>query len=76
MNKDERKEYNKKYYSTNKTIIIEKHYKTKTSCAFCDRLICVANLEKHHNSALCRRRSIKKQENKQRLLELETLNLN
>ena len=76
MNKDERKEYNKKYYSINKTLIIEKHYKTKTCCPFCDRLICVANLGKHQESELCRRRSIKKQEIKQRIQDLEMLNFN
>jgi hypothetical protein len=76
MNKEERKEYNKKYYSVNKTVIIEKYYKTKINCEFCSRLICVANLGRHHDSALCRKRSIKKQEIKQRLQDLETLNPN
>jgi hypothetical protein len=72
MNKEDRKEYNKKYYSANKNAIIEKHYKRKCNCELCGRLVSVANIEKHYESTLCKKRSVQKHEIRQRLEALTT----
>ena len=52
MNSEERKEYNKKYYSERKALIQEK-LSTKEQCSYCGRNVCHQNIPKHWKSKLC-----------------------
>lgn len=55
---DERKEYNKKYYSENKKRITEMLL-VKMDCPHCKKSITKANLERHMKNAICARRKEK-----------------
>lgn len=56
MTKAERKEYNKNYYTNNKSKILEKACE-KIECEFCHRKVIKNNLKKHYTSAICKRYS-------------------
>ncbi len=70
MTPEERKEYNKKYYTSNKTIILEKA-SNKIECKFCGRTVVQANLERHKTSELCKRTQAKQQRDNQRLIQVQ-----
>ena len=53
MTPEERKEYNKKYYSANKTIILDK-IGDKQICEFCLKSISHGRLKKHQTTSLCK----------------------
>ena len=57
MTPEERKEYNKNYYTTNKTTILEKA-SNKIDCKFCGRTVVQSNLERHKTSDLCKRTQV------------------
>lgn len=52
MTKEERIEYNKKYYNDNKKIIIEKASQ-KITCNLCKRIVIKNSYDKHLKSKLC-----------------------
>jgi hypothetical protein len=69
MNKEERKEYNKDYYTKNKEIIIAKGC-SKVICEFCERTVIKNNILKHQTLPICKRKAdlkilnnLRKQEN-------------
>jgi len=55
---DERREYNKKYYTENKKRIADMLL-TKTECPHCKKMITKSNLERHTQSDICARRKEK-----------------
>ena len=52
MTKEERKEYNKKYYNDNKKNIIEKAC-NKLKCELCGRNITLNGYNRHQKTKLC-----------------------
>ena len=54
MDKDQRKEYNKIYYSVNKEKILMDLCK-KVQCDFCGRTVIKNNLLNHEQSDICKR---------------------
>jgi hypothetical protein len=73
MKPEDRKQYNKNYYETNKARIIEKAL-TQVVCQFCNRSVINNNYFKHQQSKLCKRKSEQLRSDKLRLQELENLN--
>jgi hypothetical protein len=69
MTPEERKEYNKNYYTSNKIVILEKAYH-KVDCKFCGRTVVQANLERHKMSELCKRTQAKQQRDNLRLVQI------
>lgn len=63
MTPEERKEYNKKYYASNKVKIIDKAC-TKVECIFCKRSVIQNSLARHQESDICKR-------TQQKLLKLQ-----
>jgi hypothetical protein len=64
MTPEERKSYNKEYYSKNKQRILEKSSQ-KIKCEFCNREIISGNYRRHINTPICERvfnENIKKRE--------------
>jgi hypothetical protein len=55
---DERREYNKKYYTENKKRIADMLL-TKIQCPHCNKMITKSNLERHTQSDICARRKEK-----------------
>ena len=53
MTKEERKEYNKKYYNDNKKNIIEKAC-NKLKCELCNREITLNGYKRHTSTKLCK----------------------
>jgi hypothetical protein len=53
MDKEERKLYNKKYYTDNKSTILKKACE-KVICQFCNRSVIQNNLIKHQSSKICK----------------------
>ena len=75
MDKEKRQEYNKTYYIKNKDVIIDKHYKTKATCEFCNRQVSKANITKHYVSSLCvKRQRLQEQIANRKLLNLRIVN--
>ena len=72
MNPEERKEYNKAYYTNNKDVILKKALK-KVECQFCQKVVIYNNIYKHQQTKLCQRRQQKNILIKQRNA-LETFN--
>ena len=58
MTPEERKIYNEKYYTLNKTIIKEKLL-TKVECPLCHKYISKSNLERHKIGLSCQRNATK-----------------
>ena len=56
VNPEERKEYNKTYYTTNmyKDVILKKALK-KVECQFCQKVVIYNNIYKHQQTKLCQR---------------------
>ena len=55
MTPEERKEYNKRYYETNKKKILDKACE-KVTCEFCGRNVIRNNILSHYNLSICHRR--------------------
>lgn len=72
MNTESRKEYNKKYYATNKAKICAQLFE-KEKCVLCDRFISHQNMKKHMTSKLCQSRASRKQSNIDITAELESI---
>jgi len=72
MNTESRKEYNKKYYATNKAKICAQLFE-KEKCMLCDRFISHQNMKKHMTSKLCESRASRKQPNIDIAAELESI---
>jgi len=53
MNSEERQNYNKTYYATNKTKILNIAC-AKVQCEFCKRIVIKNNIQKHKLSKLCK----------------------
>jgi hypothetical protein len=51
-----KKEYNKKYYETNKIEIAKKLY-AKVTCPDCERCVSHQNLKKHQKTSYCKSKS-------------------
>jgi hypothetical protein len=60
MNSEQRKEYNKKYYETNKDQIKKKLF-TKVECDKCNRKVNHQNIKNHQKSSYCQLRAISQQ---------------
>jgi hypothetical protein len=71
MNQEQRKEYNKKYYETNKEEIFNKYYRVKVTCEFCKCLVSKNNLKKHQSYPICMTRTLELLKKNLRQLELE-----
>lgn len=56
MTPEDRKQYNKNYYETNKTQIMSKACQ-KIKCEFCGREVIRNNILKHYNLPICQRTS-------------------
>ncbi len=69
MTPEERKEYNKKYYTSNKTTIINKACE-KIACEICGRKVIRNNLIKHYKSNLCKNKQDLNKMIKDRLYEV------
>ena len=69
MTPEERKQYNKNYYTSNKIVILEKAY-NKVECAFCGRTVVHANMERHKTSELCKRTQARQQRDNLRLVQI------
>jgi phage terminase large subunit GpA-like protein len=65
---DERREYNKKYYTENKKRIADMLL-AKIQCPHCKKMITKSNLERHTQSDICARR-------KEKLSQPSTVDLN
>jgi hypothetical protein len=66
MDKEERKQYNKVYYSLHRERILS-YLCEKVSCDYCGRCVIKNNLVKHQKSDICKR-------HRERLLELNKWN--
>jgi hypothetical protein len=69
MDTNERKLYNKEYYTKNKTGIIEKAC-LKTECEFCKRTVIKNNIIRHQQTNLCKRTQARNAEKVQRLQQI------
>lgn len=56
MREDQRKEYNKKYYESNRHDILMKA-KTKVECELCHRCVSSYNIVKHYTLPICKRKA-------------------
>ena len=70
--KQDRKEYFKEYYKTNKQRINNKACE-KTQCKYCFRIICKKALDKHISSKLCVNETKKRIEKEKKLKEINDL---
>jgi len=71
MTPEERKAYNQKYYTENKTVIMEKA-SNNVNCVFCGRTVIQAGLERHKATELCRRTQAKQQRDNERIRQITT----
>jgi len=74
MTPEERKEYNKTYYTTNRKVILEKAC-NKEKCQFCDRMVSKYRMYNHIKTDLCintqdRKKLIQERENKLKTMSL------
>ena len=67
MDKEERKQYNKVYYSLHRERILS-YLCEKVSCEYCGRCVIRNNLAKHEKSDICKR-------HRERIIELSKWNL-
>jgi hypothetical protein len=72
MNQEQRKQYNKDYYSKNKDKIL-KTALTKQKCEFCDRMVIKNNIHIHQKLNICKRKAEQKAQQQKRNEELNIL---
>lgn len=70
LTQEERKAYNKQYYSENKKIILSKIL-AKVECPFCESQIARNYIDTHKVSSICKRRQERLVIEKQRMQQLE-----
>jgi hypothetical protein len=64
MNQEERKAYNKTYYSVNREIIL-KDLCSRVECEYCGRTVIKNNILIHERSEICKRHRQRKMEKEQ-----------
>ena len=68
MDSELRKQYNKKYYETNKSAIKAKLL-AKVTCSLCNRTVNHQNLKRHQTTRLCLIHRIELEENTPQIIE-------